>query len=119
MNCTKCGGSKFVIRCLNCEPEALNAEKAEFTEEEKNIIKWWRAGELTLHYKSNYKRAIVGVEKAEPTLKSDEQIQMDYYDLLNREEKAEKYPEDLPGNWGSGSMKAERCPVCKQVGEHK
>ena len=32
----------------------------EYSEVEKNIIKWWREGNITLHYNSNYKGAIIG-----------------------------------------------------------
>ena len=32
----------------------------ENSEVEKNIIKWWREGNITLHYNSNYKGAIIG-----------------------------------------------------------
>ena len=42
-----------------------DAEKGEYSEEEKNIIKWWREGMLTLHYNSTYRGAIVGAEKGE------------------------------------------------------
>jgi hypothetical protein len=62
-----------------------------------------------------------------PTLKSDEQIQMDYYDLLNREEKAEgelkrcRYCGQMTREPEGACManiaeKAERCPRCKGSG---
>ena len=78
--------------------EALNAEKANDPQELcGHILQHTIAGEIKCAEKRPCKFHDVP-EKAEPTLKSDEQIQMDYYDLLNREEKAE------------------RCPACKGTG---
>ena len=36
MNCTKCGGDKFSIRCLKCDPD-LNAEKEGYAIDQETI----------------------------------------------------------------------------------
>ena len=46
-----------------CPDTALDTKQEkcpEYSEVEKNIIKWWREGNITLHHNSNYKGAIIG-----------------------------------------------------------